>query len=547
MELREPLKTGAMLAAEYRIDQVLGAGGFGITYLAEDVRLKMPVAIKEYFPADFALRDATHSVRARSGELGDTFRWGLDSFLREAQMLARFDHPAITRVLRVIEANNTAYMVLRYEEGLPLKQYMSGLGRLMTEAEIRRMVYPILDALEIVHSRNVLHRDISPDNIIVRPDGRGVLIDFGAARTAIADKSQALTGIVREGYSPPEQFGGGGRQGPWTDIYALGAVLYHIVTGDKPPTSVHRLLEDQLVPAAEAAAGRYGDNLLTAIDKAMHLRQTDRPQSLNEFRRLLTGHSAPPLIVPPPILSPGNAGPPHPGPAPAPAGVVPLVGQPPPPKPLATPAQPATAKPPVAQPPAAPTAAEPPVVYTPPPIRADAGRVEPAAPRTLPPVVGSPPVVAPPLAGYAGNPAVTTAPVRISMGKLLFSFSGRINRAKVWLGFLMALLVVLVGVVGVLGLSIAAGEIDKRDFGPVTWTGFGALMLLAYWMSFAIYVKRAHDRGWSGWFTLLLLVPLLSLWPLIELIFLTGDPGENRFGNNPLGNTAPYSPHLAPA
>jgi len=545
MELREPLKTGAMLAAEYRIDQVLGAGGFGITYLAEDVRLKMPVAIKEYFPADFALRDATHSVRARSGELGDTFRWGLDSFLREAQMLARFDHPAIARVLRVIEANNTAYMVLRYEDGLPLKQHMSGLGRLMTEAEVRRLVYPILDALEIVHSRNVLHRDISPDNIIVRPDGRGVLIDFGAARTAIADKSQALTGIVREGYSPPEQFGGGGRQGPWTDIYALGAVLYHVITGTKPPTSVHRLLEDQLVPAVETAAGRYGDNLLKSIDKAMRLKQAERPQSLNEFRHLMTGHSAPPLIVPPPILSPGQSGSPLPGPAPAPAGVMPLIGQPPPPKPSPGPVPMPVNQPPknpLAAPPSvmAPSPAPPPVAYTPPPIRADVARVEPAVARA------PPPVLAPPPGSYPGNLAPVTAPVHMPMAKLLFSFSGRINRAKVWLGFLMAALIMLVAGVGVLGLSVAAGEIDKRDFGPVTWTGFAAVMLLAYWMSFAIYVKRAHDRGWSGWFTLLLLVPLLSLWPLIELIFLSGDPGENRFGNNPLGNSAPYTPHVAP-
>lgn len=545
MELREPLKTGAMLAAEYRIDQVLGAGGFGITYLAEDVRLKMPVAIKEYFPADFALRDATHSVRARSGELGDTFRWGLDSFLREAQMLARFEHPAITRVLRVIEANNTAYMILRYEDGLPLKQHMAGLGRLMTEAEIRRLLYPILDALEIVHARNVLHRDISPDNIIVRPDGRGVLIDFGAARTAIADKSQALTGIVREGYSPPEQFGGGGRQGPWTDIYALGSVLYQVITGTKPPTSVHRLLEDQLVPAVEAAAGRYGDNLLNAIDKAMRLRQTDRPQSLNEFRRLLTGHSAPPLVVPPPVISPGNAGTPHPGPAPAPAGVRPIIGQPPPPKPPAdgipvpVPKPAGTPPPPPASNPApvqtvAPVPQAAPVVYTPPPVRADVGPVQPVAALTPSPVVIAPPASS----AHTGPSFPTAAPTRIPLAKLLFSFSGRINRAKLWLGVLMALVILLVAGIGVVGLSVAAGEIDKRDLGPVTWLGIAAMMLLGYWMSFAIYAKRAHDRGWSGWFTLLLLIPLLNLWPFIELIFLPGDPAENRFGSNPLGTTS---------
>ncbi|MFM9942412.1 MAG: protein kinase domain-containing protein [Hyphomicrobiaceae bacterium] len=474
MELREPLRTGVMLAGEYRIDQVLGAGGFGITYLAEDIKLKMPVAIKEYFPAEFGLRDASQSVRARSGELGETFRWGLDSFLKEAQLLARFDHPAITRVMRVMEANNTAYMVLRYEEGLPLKQHLETLARPMTEAEVRTLIYPLLEALDVLHAQAVLHRDISPDNIIVRPDGRGVLIDFGASRRAIADKSQALTGIVREGYSPPEQFGSGGRQGPWTDIYALGAVLYQTISGAKPPTSIHRILDDQLVAAATLGAGRYSDGLLAAVDQALRLKPATRPQSLAAFRHLFAGPAAGAL---------------------APAAGAALAAEP----------------------------ANIPVIEVPTVAHVQAPPVPPAQLKAKLPAE-------PPAASKPFTAAWMPLP------KLLFSFSGRINRAKVWLGFLMMFLIIVAAFCVTVGISTAVGEINKSDLGPVTGTCFAVIAVLWLWMTFAIYAKRAHDRNWTGWFSLLLMVPVICMWPLIELIFLPGDPGPNRFGASPLAS-----------
>lgn len=507
MELREPLRKDVMLAGEYRVDQVLGAGGFGITYLAEDVKLARPVAIKEYFPAEFALRDASKTVRARSmGDAGDTFRWGLDSFLREAQMLARFDHPAITRVMRVIEANGTAYMVLRYEEGLPLRQVIDERGRALTEAEIRTAFYPILDALEIVHGQNVLHRDISPENIIIHPDGRGVLIDFGAARRAVADKSQLLTGIVREGYSPPEQFGQGGRQGPWTDIYALGAVLYHAVTGNKPLTSVHRLLEDQMVPASVACAGQYGDRLLAVIDQSLRLKYAERPQSMTAFRQIMTGASSSRL---PPI-----------------ANV--------PPEPLVSPAGPRLASP---EPTVAATAPAPVNLVAQPRPSPPAPSAQPAAPHVVRPAVPTPS----PQPAANATPA-PSAPQWMPLPQLLFSFTGRINRGKLWLGFLFLTIIAVAGFLAVGAAVIAAGEDRQRTAGPVTWIGLSLLLALVLWISFALYAKRAHDRGWSGWFTLLFLVPIIGLWPTIELLFLPGEPGPNRYGPNPLGEPAPSTP-----
>lgn len=521
MEYREPLKTGAVLVGDYRVDQVLGAGGFGITYLAEDIKLQRQVAIKEYFPADFALRDATHSVRARSGELGETFRWGLDSFLREAQILARFEHPAITRVIRIVEANNTAYMVLRYEEGVPLRQHLDTLGRPMTEPEIRNLLYPLIEALETVHAQSILHRDISPDNIIIRPDGRGVLIDFGAARRAVADKSQALTGIVREGYSPPEQFGNGGRQGPWTDIYALGAVLYHAVTGKKPMTSIHRILEDQLVPATTAAAGRYGENLLHAIERALRLKSSERPQTMAAFRQLVIGRARV-VNQPEPPLAETSAEPPlAPGPQPLP--VVNQAAQPTEVQPVSQPQR----TPQLAQPPA-PSAEIRPTPPSRPPVKPMAIPAAVSAPTAIP---VTPAPLAPPSAVPLATPGTSTW---MPLSALLFSFHGRINRGKFWLGYLLSLFVALFMLAGIAGLAFVSGEFDRPEPGPITSAGAIMLAVIYIWMAFALYVKRAHDRGWSGWFCLLMLVPVIGLWPTIELLFLPGDPGENRFGASPL-------------
>ncbi|MFM9942194.1 MAG: protein kinase domain-containing protein [Hyphomicrobiaceae bacterium] len=292
----QALARGFFLAGHYQIHQVLGAGGFGITYLAEDTQLGMRVAIKEFFPGEFVARSADGALAVRDGHSGELFQWGLGRFLEEARSLARFSHPALVSVLRIFEANNTAYMVLRFEDGQSLKSMIDGLGQPLMEAEIRAVIYPVLDGLAVVHAQHMLHLDIAPDNIIIRPDGRGLLIDFGAARRAIADRRQTLISSVREGYSPPEQYTTGRHQGPWTDIYALGAVLYYAVTGHRPMSSLERILDDRLVPASTAAEGRFSPHLLRSIDLALRLKIAERPQSIAAFRAHMVRESVPPNV-----------------------------------------------------------------------------------------------------------------------------------------------------------------------------------------------------------------------------------------------------------
>ena len=213
----------------------MGSGGFGITYEAEDIKLRTRVALKEYYPLEFGDRNSTMSVKPKSERHKQTFDWGRSNFLQEARTLARFDHPSIVRVTRVFETNSTAYMVMRFEQGQSFEDWLSGLGRPPTQEELDRIVAPMLDALQMMHAENFLHRDIAPDNIIVRADGTPVLLDFGAARRAVAAMSRTLTGIVKAGYSPHEQYSVDSRlQGPWSDIYALGGTLYRAVTGRRP-------------------------------------------------------------------------------------------------------------------------------------------------------------------------------------------------------------------------------------------------------------------------------------------------------------------------
>jgi serine/threonine protein kinase len=218
------LPRNTLLDRGYRIARVVGSGGFAVTYEAEDVGLGMRVAVKEYYPVDFAHRAPDMGVRPKSERHQPTFDWGRASFLNEARTLARFEHPNIVRVARVFEANSTAYMVMRFEHGLSFERWLAGLDGPPAQAKLDRVVAPILDALEVVHAANVLHRDIAPDNIIIRPDGTPVLLDFGAARRAVDPASGALTGVIKAGYSPQEQYASDSRlQGPWSDIYALGA------------------------------------------------------------------------------------------------------------------------------------------------------------------------------------------------------------------------------------------------------------------------------------------------------------------------------------
>ncbi|MGW8206258.1 MAG: serine/threonine-protein kinase, partial [Hyphomicrobiaceae bacterium] len=279
------LPNGTELVGDYRIERVLGAGGFGITYLADEIALDRAVTIKEYFPSDFAARNNSHEAVPRSRESSRDYRWGLDRFIEEAQTLARFDHPNIVRVYRYFRANNTGYMVLQWEEGKSLKTWLKELKRAPRQSELDEIIAPLLDALEIIHKADFLHRDIAPDNVIVRKNGAPVLIDFGSARGEIAAHSKTVSALVKPGYSPYEQYAETSRrQGPWTDIYALGATLYHAVTGKRPPDAPSRMVHDEIVPAREGALSSYRASFLNAIDRALALEIKDRPQSVAAWR-----------------------------------------------------------------------------------------------------------------------------------------------------------------------------------------------------------------------------------------------------------------------
>ena len=271
---------------EYEIVRVLGVGGFGITYLAFDHHLNGPVAIKEYFYAGLAARGSDGAVAPGSASNAAGFDWGRGRFLDEARLLARLDHPNVVRVHRCFEANNTAYIVMEYVEGESLAAFLERQGSL-TPAQWRPCLHALLAGLEHVHRRDYLHRDIKPANIVIRADATGgsrpVLIDFGAARRAAAEKTRHLTAVHTAGYAPIEQYSTTSRQGPATDIYALAAVSYRALAGEPPPDAAERMIEDGYRPLVQRLS-RPGDRFLTAIDRALAPRAVERPQSVAKWR-----------------------------------------------------------------------------------------------------------------------------------------------------------------------------------------------------------------------------------------------------------------------
>ena len=282
---------GDVLAAgtrleEFEIERELGAGGFGVTYLAHDRSLDRLVAIKEYLPHDWGARGLDGAVGPRATTHAQDYRWGLERFLDEARVLARLHHPHIVQVYRVIEARGTAYMVTEYLEGRSLAAALRAEGP-WAEARVVSLLDALTSGLAAVHGAGLVHRDVKPANVMLRDDGSPVLIDFGAARQAVGGRSRSVTAVLTPGYAPFEQYSTKGVQGPWTDVYALGAVAYEALSGRVPEEAPERVADDSLRPVAEATPQAVSARVSSAVMSALALRREDRPQRLEDWRVLL--------------------------------------------------------------------------------------------------------------------------------------------------------------------------------------------------------------------------------------------------------------------
>lgn len=295
------------LVGRYRITEVLGQGGFGITYRAFDAELDRHVAIKEYLPAALAIRLDQATVVPRSQSAASDLSWGLERFIAEGRTLAALHHaPGIVKVHDFLQANGTAYLVMELVGGETLLNRIERSGPL-DEPAIKAMLGPLLDGLEQIHATGFLHRDIKPANILIDGSGRPTLIDFGASRAAVAGRSQAMTAVFTPGYAPVEQFTSA-PQGPWTDIYSLAATLYHAITGMPLPNAVDRMLEDTFVPLTSWRL--FSPALLAGLNIALSVRAADRPQSVGSWRQiLLADHSSAATVA-----IPGNQSISHPSP-----------------------------------------------------------------------------------------------------------------------------------------------------------------------------------------------------------------------------------------
>lgn len=282
----------------YRIEGVLGQGAFGITYLAHDIYLDRKVAIKEYMPGAFSMRMDDLKIEPISSDLNNDYKSGLERFLSEARTLTKFKHPNLVQVFNIFEENNTAYMVMSYEQGRSLKQVLK-TRKSLTEKELMQLIVPLMDGLEMMHDKGFIHRDIKPGNIFIRDDNSPVLLDFGSARQTHyffsddIEESQVktLTNFVSPGYTPIEQYSGkSDRQGPWTDIYALGATLYKCITGRMPIEAVERsesivhVSKDEYVSLFQVTQGQYSKLFLKAIDHSLEFKAQNRPQTIKEWR-----------------------------------------------------------------------------------------------------------------------------------------------------------------------------------------------------------------------------------------------------------------------
>ncbi|MDU4004253.1 protein kinase [Pluralibacter gergoviae] len=274
---------------EFEIKEVIGGGGFGIVYRAWDHQLERTIAIKEFMPSSLAVRGDDMTLVLRSERFGKAFSAGLNSFIQEARLLARFNHPNLVHVLRFWVQNDTAYMGTLFYTGTTLTRLREQQPDLFDEAWIRRVLPMLFGAIKTIHDEGYLHRDISPDNIQIQENGLPVLLDLGSARRTIGNLSDETETMLRPGYAPLEQYtdDNESEQGAWTDIYAVGAVLHTLIAGSPPPVSVVRSIQDTYVPLAERQPAGYSMELLKAVDKALALHIQDRPQSIDEFAAMI--------------------------------------------------------------------------------------------------------------------------------------------------------------------------------------------------------------------------------------------------------------------
>ena len=291
---------------EFVVEKVLGVGGSSIVYLARDTRLDRRVAVKEYLPGTIAMRAPGGEVVPRLPRFAEFYEKGLQSFINEARLLGSFDHPSLVKVYRFWVDNGSAYMAMPYYDGITLKKWLKDLGAPPSEKWLRAIASPLTQALAVLHEQGCMHRDVAPDNILMLFDRSGgnyleqvprpVLLDFGAARRVVADATQNLTSLLKSGYSPVEQYDNESKllQGPWSDVYALSAVLYTAAIGKAPNASIARLVRDDLVSARVAGKGRYTQSFLAAIDTGLAVRPEHRPQTMAAFERCFSRPEPPP-------------------------------------------------------------------------------------------------------------------------------------------------------------------------------------------------------------------------------------------------------------
>ena len=290
-QANQPLPEGTQLE-NYRVLRLLAHGGFSFVYLAHDEN-DAPVAIKEYLPATLALRTNGALHPKVPEENAATFKYGMKCFFEEGRALAHLSHPNVVRVLNFFRANETVYLVMRYERGRTLQQHIQSRRGEMEEAWLRKTFAELLNGLREVHSNKLLHLDIKPGNVYIRNDGTPVLIDFGAARQTLSEEGMKLPPTYTPGFASPEQHSNREQLGPWSDVYSVGATMYACLAGSPPQSANERVEKDALTPARRAWAGRYSADLLDTVDWCMRLNHLERPQSVFALQKALLGEKEP--------------------------------------------------------------------------------------------------------------------------------------------------------------------------------------------------------------------------------------------------------------